>query len=60
MWHRGTPNRSAEIRPHLALIYSRFWFRESNYPPMSIPRATYDALSPRAQQLFRFENIAGE
>ncbi len=57
MWHRGTPNRSGEIRPHLALIYSRFWFRETSYPPIRIPHATYERLSERAQRLFRFEKI---
>jgi ectoine hydroxylase-related dioxygenase (phytanoyl-CoA dioxygenase family) len=58
MWHRGTPNRSDEIRPHMALIYSRFWFRETGYPPIQIPRATYERLSERAKRLFRFEKIA--
>jgi hypothetical protein len=57
MWHRGTPNRSADIRPHLALIYSRFWYRETSYPPIEIPRATWVQLSERARRLFRFEKI---
>ena len=57
MWHRGTPNRSTVTRPHLALIYSRFWFRETAYPPIDIPRATYGQLSERARRLFRFERI---
>lgn len=59
MWHRGTPNRSAEPRPNLALIYSRHWLK-THYPPIGIPRATYEALSERAQRLFRFENVGGE
>lgn len=58
MWHRGTPNRSDVARPHLALIYSRFWYRETGYPPIAIDRAVYDGLSPRARQLFRFERIS--
>jgi hypothetical protein len=59
MWHRGTPNRSNEPRPNMALIYSRFWLRESNYPQIGIPRETYASLSERAKRLFRFENIGG-
>lgn len=58
MWHRGTPNRSDVVRPHLAMIFSRFWYRETGYPPIEIDRAVYDGLSPRARQLFRFERIS--
>lgn len=58
MWHRGTPNRSDHARPNLALIYSRHWLK-TKYPPIPIPRATYDGLSERAQQLFRFEDLGG-
>lgn len=58
MWHRGTPNRSQEPRPNLALIYSRPWLK-THYPPIDIPRDTYDGLSERARHLFRFENIGG-
>jgi len=56
MWHRGTPNRSAEPRPNFTLIYSRFWLK-LRYRPIPIARSTYDALSPRAQRLFRLEDI---
>lgn len=56
MWHRGTPNRSQETRPNLALIYSRPWLK-TKYPPIEIGAANYDRLSARAKQLFRFENI---
>lgn len=56
MWHRGTPNRSQELRPNLALIYSRGWLK-TDYPPIAIPKPAYDALSPRAQRLFRYERI---
>jgi hypothetical protein len=56
MWHRGTPNRSDEVRPNLALIYSRPWLK-THYPAINIPRETYDALGERARHLFRFENI---
>ncbi len=54
MWHRGTPNRSQEARPNLALIYSRPWLK-TNYPPIEIAAATYESLSERARQLFRME-----
>jgi hypothetical protein len=57
-WHRGTPNRSSAPRPHLAFIYSRHWLK-THYPPIGIPRETYDALPERQRRLFRFENIGG-
>jgi ectoine hydroxylase-related dioxygenase (phytanoyl-CoA dioxygenase family) len=57
MWHRGTPNRSQEIRPQLALIYARAWYRCSDYGAIQIKRTTYDGLSERARRLFRFERV---
>jgi ectoine hydroxylase-related dioxygenase (phytanoyl-CoA dioxygenase family) len=57
MWHRGTPNRSNAARPNFTLIYSRFWLK-LRYRPIPISREAYAALSPRAQRLFRLENIA--
>ncbi|MBV8715401.1 MAG: phytanoyl-CoA dioxygenase family protein [Chloroflexi bacterium] len=59
MWHRGTPNRSNEARPNFTLIYSRFWLK-LRYRPIPISRTAYNALSPRAQRLFRLENIADD
>jgi ectoine hydroxylase-related dioxygenase (phytanoyl-CoA dioxygenase family) len=56
MWHRGTPNRSTAPRPNFTLIYSRFWLR-LRYRPIPIARTAYQALSPRAQKLFRLEGI---
>ena len=58
MWHRGTPNRSDEIRPNMAMIYAQRWLK-THYPPVGIPQATYEGLSPRTQQLFRYEDIGG-
>lgn len=58
MWHRGTPNQSTEMRPNLALIYSRPWLK-TNYPPIDIPTDVHETLSERARRLFRFENIGG-
>jgi hypothetical protein len=59
MWHRGTPNRSNAARPNMALIYSRHWLK-LNYPPIHIPRETFEGLSERAKKLFRLENVGGE
>jgi ectoine hydroxylase-related dioxygenase (phytanoyl-CoA dioxygenase family) len=59
MWHRGTPNRSAEPRPNLALIYSRPWLK-THYPPIEIAPSSYERLSERARRLFRFENHGGK
>lgn len=58
MWHRGTPNRSQEARPNLALIYARPWLK-THYPPIEITRSIYDSLSERGRKLFRFENWEG-
>jgi ectoine hydroxylase-related dioxygenase (phytanoyl-CoA dioxygenase family) len=52
MWHRGTPNRSTGSRPHLALVYTRPWYRFELDPPL-LDRAQYEALSERAQRLLR-------
>jgi ectoine hydroxylase-related dioxygenase (phytanoyl-CoA dioxygenase family) len=56
MWHRGTPNRSAASRPHLALVYVRAWYRFEQQVP-TVPRAAYDSLSDRARRLLRFARI---
>ena len=56
MWHRGTPNRSAASRPHLALVYVRPWYRFEQEVP-SLTRPAYDALSERAQKLLRYARI---
>ncbi|UVI29169.1 phytanoyl-CoA dioxygenase family protein [Paenibacillus spongiae] len=55
MWHRGTPNQSDAARPNLAMVYFRSWFHTE--PKIAIPRTTYESLSERAKQLFRFEHI---
>jgi ectoine hydroxylase-related dioxygenase (phytanoyl-CoA dioxygenase family) len=53
MWHRGTPNRSGESRPHLALVYVRPWYRFEQQAP-ALPRAAYERLSERARRLLRY------
>jgi ectoine hydroxylase-related dioxygenase (phytanoyl-CoA dioxygenase family) len=60
MWHRGTPNRSNQIRPNLGLIYGRSWWDGAFYPQetLGITRPSYERLSERAKQLFRLEPIA--
>jgi len=60
MWHRGTPNVSNEIRPNMALIYSRSWWDGAFYPQetLGISQKEYDTLSDRAKQLFRFETVS--
>ncbi len=60
MWHRGTPNLSRQIRPHLALIYARAWYRCVDYGAIRMPQSTYAGLSDRAKRLFRFERIVSE
>jgi ectoine hydroxylase-related dioxygenase (phytanoyl-CoA dioxygenase family) len=58
MWHRGTPNRSHAPRPHLALVYTRPWYRFEQQVP-ELERAEFDKLSPRAQRLLRFARVLG-
>ena len=60
MWHRGTPNRTTELRPNLALVYHRDWYRfekSPSYRPIPIRQTVYDSLPVNAQQLFRFARI---
>lgn len=54
MWHRGTPNRSSEPRPMIALVYFRHWFGAQ---PLRIAKSTYDQFSERVQHLFRKANL---
>lgn len=57
MWHRGTQNRSEHARPNIALVYVRPWLGLRHRRTIGIPQESYDRLSPRAQQLFRFASI---
>jgi ectoine hydroxylase-related dioxygenase (phytanoyl-CoA dioxygenase family) len=50
-WHGGTPNRSIEVRAMTSVGYHAPWYRAREAP--AIPRALYEALSPRAQHLCR-------
>ena len=61
MWHRGTPSYSDQIRPNLAIVYSRGWYAGDGFPQTSlnITREKYEALSERAKRLYRFEKLVG-
>jgi ectoine hydroxylase-related dioxygenase (phytanoyl-CoA dioxygenase family) len=56
MWHRGTPNRSDQPRPNIAMIYAPA-DRAPRTGSIQIPQETYDQLSKRAQKLLRNEKI---
>jgi hypothetical protein len=58
MWHRGTPNRSHGTRPHLAVVYTRPWYRFEQEVP-TLNREAYASLSQRGQRLLRFCALAG-
>lgn len=51
-WHGGTANRSDQIRPMTATGYYAPWFRSPG-PDTPLPRAIYDTLSSRGQELCR-------
>lgn len=57
-WHRGTPNRGARSRPHVALVYTRAWYRFEQRP-IEIPRAAFEALPEKTQRLLRFNTLVG-
>jgi hypothetical protein len=59
MWHRGTPNRSAAPRPHLALVYVRPWYRFEQELPRLTP-AALEGLSERARRLLRYAIVTSE
>ena len=58
MWHRGTPNRSSASRPHLALVYTRPWYRFEQEVP-TLTREAFEALSERAKRLLRYARVTG-
>lgn len=57
LWHRGTPNKSDQPRPNIAMIYTPADRAPRNGGTIQIPQETYDKLSPRAQKLLRNEKI---
>ena len=50
-WHGGTANQSNQIRPMTSVGYFAPWFMVR--PSGVLPRALYDTLSPRGQELAR-------
>jgi ectoine hydroxylase-related dioxygenase (phytanoyl-CoA dioxygenase family) len=63
MWHRGTPNNSPGMRPNLAVVYTRPWYRfgqaDVGTMPPRVSAATWNSWSPGMQKLFRFADIEG-
>ncbi len=55
MWHRGTPNKSDQPRPNIALVFTRAWLADPFR--IGIPTNIYEGLSERAQKIFRQERI---
>lgn len=50
--HRGSPNRTAEPRPMVALGYVMHWLHTPKVD-LNVPRAAYDALSLELRKLLR-------
>jgi hypothetical protein len=63
LWHRGTPNRTRQLRPMIAVVYSRPWYRfgpsEVGYPEPRILRDDYEHWPPEVRTLFRFATRDG-
>jgi ectoine hydroxylase-related dioxygenase (phytanoyl-CoA dioxygenase family) len=63
MWHRGTPNNSPGMRPNLAVVYTRSWYRfgQANVGmmPPRVSAAAWNSWSPEMQRLFRFADVEG-
>ena len=56
MWHRGTPHRGTRSRPHMALVYTRPWYRFEQKPP-TVRRSQLESLSEKTQSMLRHANI---
>lgn len=54
--HRGTPNRTTQPRPMVVIGFSRSWMLRPEVN-IEVPRATFQSLSKRAQQLLRFNPL---
>lgn len=54
LWHRGVPNRSAEPRPMLAIVYTRPWLAEK---PMDITKETWDTWPDHVRSIFRRNKV---
>jgi hypothetical protein len=59
-WHRGTPNRSHDLRPMLALVYQRDWYRfeaETGSPVVPIAAEAWASWSNELRHVFRFNAV---
>ncbi len=54
--HRGTPNTTDAPRPMVVIGYSRRWLHRPEVH-IRIPRSRWDALSPSAKKLLRFNPV---
>ncbi|MCU1472049.1 phytanoyl-CoA dioxygenase family protein [Amnibacterium sp.] len=50
MWHRGTPNRSQDPRPMMAMVYNRPWY---NHGVVEIAGDQFEILPSEVKQVFR-------
>jgi ectoine hydroxylase-related dioxygenase (phytanoyl-CoA dioxygenase family) len=55
LWHRGMPNRTDTIRTMLAIVYFRAFLHRPD--TMTIPSATWEAMSETARRLFRHNTV---
>jgi len=61
MWHRGTPNRTPDMRPMYACAFTRSWYRFGEAvvgaPPPVVSEELYGSWSDELQKLFRFAAV---
>lgn len=50
--HRGSPNRTPEPRPMVAMGYVMHWLHTPKVE-LNVPRADYEALDPEVRKLLR-------
>jgi hypothetical protein len=64
MWHRGTPNRTSDMRPMMAVAYSRSWYRfgeaEVGMMPLKVDQEQYESWNEDLQRLFRFAQVEND
>ncbi len=56
--HRGTPNTTDTPRALVSIRYVRRWYTDGSRDVASVPRATWESLTPKQQSVMRFP-IAG-
>jgi hypothetical protein len=64
MWHRGTPNRTPNMRPMMAVAFSRSWYRfgeaDVGMLPLKVDQEQYESWSEDLQRLFRFAQVEND